>query len=394
MRLSLLGLGLFVLGSLTPLPAHSQFVMDHDRTGGRLRGLHGPMASAIKRSFESDKEAIAIFREILSATGIPGVAERILVRASADVPNAEALIGEDGKRYILYNATFMQELQSKTRKYWSQVFVVAHEVGHHIAGHLDFDGQNHQVELEADRFAGFILGRMGASHDDGLAAARMVGTEKETETHPSRDQRVQAVSLGWSDGQDRQRPPLSDTAMRRHEEERRNQSADADVRKPRVVPNSEDKNRLPEGGLLEQGTLVPTSTTTAFPAPDAEALRTIGDLVRLGVTVREAQRARERRAVRLDPPIATDARNAPGRPSDVEKRTAPPKAPVGGEKTKQAESKVRASPESCAQMARQYEAQVLRVGPVGTLAPALGTYQYLQCNCGYPPSPHIPACPK
>jgi cell division septation protein DedD len=181
-------------------PADAQFIIDHEAGGNKLRGLHGPTAPRIRRSFESDREASTTFREILAATGIPGVADRIQVRASAETANAEAQIGEDGQRYIFYNSTFMRELGAKTQKYWSLVFVIAHEVGHHIAGHLDFAGQNHRVELEADRYAGFILGRMGATHDEAIAAVGAIGSGAGTDTHPPRDQRVQIVSLGWNDG--------------------------------------------------------------------------------------------------------------------------------------------------------------------------------------------------
>jgi PAN domain len=192
-------------------PTGAQFIIDHETSGKRLRGLHGPSSPAIKRSFESDREAAATFREILAATGIPGVADRIQVRASAETANAEAQIGEDGQRYIFYNSTFMRELGARSSKYWSLVFVIAHEVGHHIAGHLDFAGQNHRVELEADRYAGFILGRMGSSHAEAIAAIGGIGTAAGSETHPPHDQRVQIVSLGWNDGAggagQRPRPP-------------------------------------------------------------------------------------------------------------------------------------------------------------------------------------------
>lgn len=181
-------------------PASAQFIIDHESSGKRLRGLHGPASPAIKRSFEADREAGATFREILAATGIPGVADRIQVRASAETANAEAQIGEDGQRYIFYNSTFMRELGARTTKYWSLVFVIAHEVGHHIAGHLDFAGQNHRVELEADRYAGFILGRMGATHQEAISAVDGIGSGAGSATHPPRDQRVQIVSLGWNDG--------------------------------------------------------------------------------------------------------------------------------------------------------------------------------------------------
>ena len=186
--------------SALAVPASVQFIIDHESSGKRLRGLHGPTSPAIRRSFESDREAAGVFREILSATGIPGVADRIQVRASAETANAEAQIGEDGQRYIFYNSTFMRELGARTRQFWSQVFVIAHEVGHHIAGHLDFAGQNHRVELEADRYAGFILGRMGATHDEAIAAIGAIGSNSGSSTHPPRDQRTQIVSLGWNDG--------------------------------------------------------------------------------------------------------------------------------------------------------------------------------------------------
>ena len=201
---------------LVASPIQAQFMVDHEQSGYQMRGLHGSGAR-IKRSFESDREAAGVFREILTATGIPGVAERIVIRASADTQNAEAQISESNQRYIFYNANFMQEMQAKTGRYWSLVFVVAHEIGHHIAGHLDFQGQNHQVELEADRYAGFILGRMGASYEDTIAAVRTIASAEASVSHPPRDQRLQAVSLGWSDGRGPQRPSVNEVAKRQSE---------------------------------------------------------------------------------------------------------------------------------------------------------------------------------
>jgi hypothetical protein len=200
-------------------PADAQFIIDHETSGKRLRGLHAAGGTRIKRSFEADREATSTFREILAATGIPGVADRIQVRASAETANAEAQVGEDGQRYIFYNSTFMRELSARTSQYWALVFVIAHEVGHHIAGHLDFAGQDHRVELEADRYAGFILGRMGASHDEAMAAVGAIGAGAATSTHPPRDQRIQIVSLGWNDGAGPQRvqaappPPANQPAV-------------------------------------------------------------------------------------------------------------------------------------------------------------------------------------
>ena len=235
MRWVFSAIGLLLGVTLGASVAHTQFMLDHEQSGYRMRGLHGPGAG-IKRSFESDREAVSVFREILAATGIPGVVERISVRASADTQNAEAQISENNQRFIFYNAAFMQEMQAKTGRYWSLVFVVAHEVGHHIAGHLDFQGQNHQVELEADRYAGFILGRMGASYEDTLSAVRTIGSVEASPSHPPRDQRVQAASLGWSDGRGPQRPTASPLGKRPVEQQPLQSDSTANIRTAHAQP--------------------------------------------------------------------------------------------------------------------------------------------------------------
>jgi hypothetical protein len=53
--------------------------------------------------------------------------------------------------------------------------------------------------------AGFILRRLG-SLDEAQAAFRTF-SEEASQTHPSRAQRLQAVTLGWTDGGARHSPP-------------------------------------------------------------------------------------------------------------------------------------------------------------------------------------------
>lgn len=191
--------------------ASAQTVIDHTDLNSAdafsVRSLHGGGQQEIRRSFEAETEAISVFRDILAATGIPGVESRILIRASTETSNAFAGFmgkGPGRKRVIFYNATYVQQLKSKTGNYWAMVFVVAHEAAHHIMGHLEFEGENHTVELEADRYAGFILARMGASHEDAVAAVRAFENKDATLTHPAVEQRVQMISLGWSDGRDKE----------------------------------------------------------------------------------------------------------------------------------------------------------------------------------------------
>ncbi|MBS0243330.1 MAG: hypothetical protein JSS20_14220, partial [Proteobacteria bacterium] len=177
-------------------PAHAQMVREHNAT--LTRGFHGQQ-SRIRRSFQSDAEAREVFIRILNAAGLAGMQDRISIRASAETPNAEAAI-EKNERIIFYNAVFMESVRAGSKDYWSQIAVLAHELGHHIRLHTVIDGRNHEFELEADYQAGFILRRMGASLEQAQQLFLKIGTEEATKTHPARAQRVQAVTLGWKDG--------------------------------------------------------------------------------------------------------------------------------------------------------------------------------------------------
>ena len=77
-----------------------------------------------------------------------------------------------GIRYILYDRDFMDSLDNGSN--WGNLFILAHEVGHHINGHsLDLVlyaadavesvslSQSRIQELEADEFAGFVLAKLG-----------------------------------------------------------------------------------------------------------------------------------------------------------------------------------------------------------------------------------------
>ena len=186
----------FVIAVLPASPAVSQLVREHDAQG--LRSFHG-QTSRIRRSFQSDTEARAVFKHILAVSGLAGMEDRIVIRASAETDAAEAFVEKD-ERLIFYNAEFMQGIAKKDHNYWSMVAILAHEVGHHIRLHTVIPGRDHEFELEADYQAGFILRRLGASLEQTQVAFRTMGTDVATTSHPARAQRVQAATLGWTDG--------------------------------------------------------------------------------------------------------------------------------------------------------------------------------------------------
>ena len=188
--------------------ASAQLVREHDAQG--LRSFHGA-GSRIRRSFQSDSEAREILKQILAVSGLAGMDDRITLRASAETDNAEAFVekaSDKEERLIFYNAVFMQEIANKTKDYWSMVAILAHEVGHHIRLHTIIPGRDHEFELEADYQAGFILRRMGATLEQTQAAFRTVGADAATASHPPRAQRVQAATLGWTDGVSLQPRPV------------------------------------------------------------------------------------------------------------------------------------------------------------------------------------------
>lgn len=181
-------------------PAMAQLVIEHS---GELavRGFHRGEAptTGIRRSFQSDTEARGELDRILTAMGLPWIGDRLVLRASADTPNAEAGIAK-GERFIFYNATFMQKLKAKTAEQWTLVSILAHELGHHLAWHTEMTGNDHKYELEADYFSGFVLRRLGATLDQSHAAMRAISPKVATPTHPALDDRLQVITVGWTDG--------------------------------------------------------------------------------------------------------------------------------------------------------------------------------------------------
>jgi hypothetical protein len=179
--------------------AGAQFIRKH--AASELRGFHnnGPVPR-ITRSFQSDAVARKEFERILSSVGLNWISDRIEIRASAEIANAAAGIAQDGSRFIFYNAEFMQKVRQRTADHWSLISILAHEVGHHLAFHNEIKGRWHEFELEADYFSGFVLRRLGAPLAQASAAMRVISPEQATKTHPGLKDRIQAITIGWTDG--------------------------------------------------------------------------------------------------------------------------------------------------------------------------------------------------
>ena len=119
----------------------------------------------LSKGGSSGKQVVA---EIMRYTGLPAN----FVVVEGQVPNAAAVImaGPDKvpRRVIAYNPAFMGEVIRATQaNNWAPVSIMAHEIGHHLSGHTIVPGGSQPpIELESDKFSGFVLYKMGAPLKD------------------------------------------------------------------------------------------------------------------------------------------------------------------------------------------------------------------------------------
>ena len=165
-------------------------------------------AAMQSNSFSSDADVSDAVDKIFS---VIGASQNPILQACSNINNAVAVVYK-GQRYILYDREFMNSLSIGTSVYWTNLFILAHEVGHHINGHsLDIVlyasdiidpktlEQKREQELEADEFAGFVLGKLGSSltQIERVLSNLPAITNEKVSTHPLKRKRIQAVREGY-----------------------------------------------------------------------------------------------------------------------------------------------------------------------------------------------------
>ena len=158
--------------------------------------------------FTSNSEANDALNRILYVTG----ATPNFILMECDKINNAVAVTYKGQRYILYDKEFLS-LVSKNSSSWSNTFILAHEVGHHINGHTkdialgsilskqELEEQRKQ-ELDADYYAGFVLSKLGASLSQTTAVINLISSQGDDRysTHPDRNKRIEAIRRGWNNG--------------------------------------------------------------------------------------------------------------------------------------------------------------------------------------------------
>ncbi|MDW3098629.1 MAG: hypothetical protein R8J41_11075 [Alphaproteobacteria bacterium] len=144
---------------------------------------------------EPSPEARALVTRI---TEMVGIKPEIEVRAADFAAGGTAFATvRKGRRYIVYDRAKFDWKNGQAS--FANLGIMAHEIGHHVASHLIARGASrHAVELEADRFAGFALARLGAGI---VEAQEMFRADwPASRTHPASPDRRAAVRAGWLAG--------------------------------------------------------------------------------------------------------------------------------------------------------------------------------------------------
>ncbi|HYM86377.1 MAG TPA: TPM domain-containing protein [Pseudoxanthomonas sp.] len=138
---------------------------------------------------------------IMGFTGLPAN----FVVTAGPVDNAAAVILLDKarmpQRVIAFNPDFIDATRRATGgDTWAPVSIMAHEIGHHLSGHtITAGGSRPDIELEADKFSGYVLQKMGAPLADATKAILTFGTDVDQPTHPAKDKRAAAITQGWQE---------------------------------------------------------------------------------------------------------------------------------------------------------------------------------------------------
>ena len=148
----------------------------------------------------SDAETQKVFDEVEPYTHLVTPIYTIPVE---DPINVLICPSDGGMNYIAFSAVWLKKIYDQTSSRWALYGIIAHEIGHYALNHdRTHVRSDPKIEIEADRYAGEILGRMGADEVQALAAynSDLMRYQHNSDTHPAIEKRLAAVKEGWVKG--------------------------------------------------------------------------------------------------------------------------------------------------------------------------------------------------
>jgi hypothetical protein len=143
---------------------------------------------------DPDQEVEDVISSILQTIGIP----KGFNVHKGDVQGIIAVKNED-KRYIIYDEAYLNEIRRGNNGYWVERGIFAHMIAHHISNHgLTVEPGRSLTELEADKFVGMTLQKMGATSVEVIEALNMVRNIMAEDYYPENISRISATESGWN----------------------------------------------------------------------------------------------------------------------------------------------------------------------------------------------------
>jgi hypothetical protein len=158
-------------------------------------GFKIPPRSLLKTNFKSVYEARDILKNMLDTIQWK---ENFSIREQNGIQNAYATI-INRVRWIIYDNTFLEEVDSYTATKWASISILAHEMGHHYYNHVvSSSGSTPPKEIEADNFSGYIMAKLGATLEQSIAAIQAIASDRASSSHPAKKDRVASITKGWN----------------------------------------------------------------------------------------------------------------------------------------------------------------------------------------------------
>ena len=111
------------------------------------------------------------------------------------------IIGGSGTPVLRINTYFVHRARKKfslNNQKWALKALMIHELAHLVKKHTEkYSRSNKTIELEADRFTGKWLYKLGATSAQAQLAVGML-LDKASATHPSKADRLKAIADGWN----------------------------------------------------------------------------------------------------------------------------------------------------------------------------------------------------
>jgi hypothetical protein len=204
-----MGIALIALCTVGQVSAQGTFPLRLSRNAG----FHIPLplgGTTIRVRMAQDEHFVYMVEDALQELGR---AKDILVLERRGFRNGVAMMWTNfaGKevKILVYDPTEIDRHRADTRGNWrSALFAIAHEIGHHVCGHIVAGGGSSRTrEIEADTVAGAILAQsvwrnfFGDTNLDQIEQImRRTLSAEASSTHPGIAERVSAFRAGWNGG--------------------------------------------------------------------------------------------------------------------------------------------------------------------------------------------------